>query len=114
MPLLEREAPLASLTDHWAEARQGHGLFVCVAGEAGAQFTPRLLDTRSGENRIADYLAVNPMGKIPALADGSFRLWESNGINWYVAEKHPAAGLLPRPSRGARRCSAGSSSRPPM
>jgi glutathione S-transferase len=68
--------------------------------EAGAQFTPRLLDTRSGENRNADYLAVNPMGKIPALADGSFRLWESNAINWYVAEKHPAAGLLPATAEG--------------
>jgi glutathione S-transferase len=71
-------------------ARSVFGLY-----EAGAQFTPRLLDTRRGENRVAGYLAVNPMGKIPALADGSFRLWESNAINWYVAEKHPAADLLP-------------------
>ncbi len=68
--------------------------------EAGAQFTPRLLDTRSGENRAAGYLSVNPMGKIPALVDGSFRLWESNAINWYVAEKHPAAGLLPATIEG--------------
>jgi len=76
-------------------ARSVFGLY-----EAGAQFTPRLLDTRSGQNRTADYLAVNPMGKIPALADGSFRLWESNAINWYVAEKHPAAGLLPATIQG--------------
>lgn len=68
--------------------------------EAGVPFTPRLLDTRSGQHRVADYLAVNPMGKIPALADGSFRLWESNAINWYVAEKHPAAGLLPATIEG--------------
>jgi len=63
--------------------------------EAGVPFTPRLLDTRSGENRSAEYLAVNPMGKIPALVDGAFRLWESNAINWYVAEKNPSSGLLP-------------------
>lgn len=63
--------------------------------EAGAAYTPRLLDTAAGENRQASYLAVNPMGKIPALVDGDFRLWESNAINWYVAEKHPQAGLLP-------------------
>ena len=63
--------------------------------EAGAPFTPRLLDTRAGENRTAQYLAVNPMGKIPALVDGSFRLWESNAINWYAAEKRPQARLLP-------------------
>lgn len=68
--------------------------------EAGVAFTPRLLDTRGGENRAAGYLAVNPMGKIPALVDGDFRLWESNAINWYVAEKHPQAGLLPATIEG--------------
>ena len=55
--------------------------------EAGATFQPRLIDTRKGENRSAEYLAVNPMGKIPALVDGELKLWESNAINWYVAEK---------------------------
>ncbi len=68
--------------------------------ESGAPFTPRLLDTRAGQNRSADYLAVNPMGKIPALVDGDFRLWESNAINWYVAERQPQAGLLPGDARG--------------
>jgi glutathione S-transferase len=34
------------------------------------------------------------MGKVPALVDGEVALWESNAINWYVAEKHPEAGLL--------------------
>src|SRR5512134_3209721 len=63
--------------------------------EAAAEFTARLVDTRAGENRGADYLAVNPMGKIPALVDGAFRLWESNAINWYAAEKYPAARLIP-------------------
>jgi len=47
-----------------------------------------------GQPRAA-YLAVNPMGKIPALVDGKLRLWESNAINWYVAEKLPQSRLLP-------------------
>ena len=63
--------------------------------ESGAPFTAHPLDTPSGENRKAEYLALNPMGKVPALIDGELQLWESNAINWYVAEKHPAAGLLP-------------------
>jgi glutathione S-transferase len=71
--------------------------------ELGADFRPRLVDTRAGENRGNDYLALNPMGKIPALADGEFRLWESNAINWYAAEKHPAAGLLPAAIEGRAR-----------
>ena len=63
--------------------------------EAGAPFRLQLLDTRKGENRSAAYLAINPMGKIPALVDGALKLWESNAINWYAAEKFPAARLLP-------------------
>ena len=63
--------------------------------ESGAPFTPRNVDTNEGENRSAAYLSVNPMGKIPALADGDFQLWESNAINLYVAEKFPQARLMP-------------------
>ncbi|HEY6006635.1 MAG TPA: glutathione S-transferase family protein [Anaeromyxobacter sp.] len=76
-------------------ARSVFGLY-----EAGPKFTPRLLDVRGGENRKLEYLAVNPMGKIPGLVDGTFRLWESNAINWYVSEKNPAAGLLPTTIEG--------------
>jgi glutathione S-transferase len=71
-------------------ARAAFGL-----SEAGAPFQPRVLDTRAGENRTPAYLAVNPMGKIPALVDGPLKLWESNAINWYAAEKFPQARLLP-------------------
>jgi glutathione S-transferase len=71
-------------------ARAAFGLL-----EAGVTFEPKLLDTRGGENRSLQYLSINPMGKIPALVDGSLKLWESNAINWYVAEKFPKAGLLP-------------------
>jgi glutathione S-transferase len=71
-------------------ARAAFGL-----AEAGASYQPHLLDTQAGENQSPAYLAVNPMGKIPALVDGEFKVWESNAINWYVAEKSPKAGLVP-------------------
>jgi glutathione S-transferase len=79
-------------------ARAAFGLL-----EAGAPFQPRLLDTRGGENRSAAYLALNPMGKIPTLVDGALELWESNAINWYAAEKFPAAHLLPGSIEGRAR-----------
>ncbi len=63
--------------------------------EAGAHFTPHHVYTPSGENRSAPYMAINPVGTVPALTDGELRLWESNAINWYAAEKHPEARLLP-------------------
>lgn len=68
--------------------------------EAGASFTPHLVDTTRGQNRTAAYLALNPMGKVPAILDGEVRLWESNAINWYLAETHPEAGLLPASAAG--------------
>ncbi len=68
--------------------------------ESGAPHELALVDTQKGENRAPAYLALNPMGKIPAFEDDGFRLWESNAINWYVAEKHPQARLLPSTLRG--------------
>ena len=48
------------------------------------------LATDAGETRTADYLAINPNGKIPAvvLEDGR-AIAESNAIMWYLAEGSP-------------------------
>jgi glutathione S-transferase len=69
--------------------------------EAGVDYVPHPLHVPRGESRSADYLARNPMGKVPALVDGATELWESNAINWYVAERFPEAKLLP-PTSGGR------------
>ena len=68
--------------------------------ETGASYDGHLIDTRAGENRANPYLALNPMGKIPAFVDGPLTLWESNAINWYLAETHPQAHLLPATASG--------------
>jgi len=41
-----------------------------------------------GEHLKPEYLAINPMGKMPALADGDFKLWESGAILLYLANKY--------------------------
>jgi len=76
------------------------GRAVFALFEAGVAWGQRPVDTRAAQNRQVDYLARNPMGKVPALEDGAFRLWESNAINWYVAEKHPESKLLPSSIEG--------------
>jgi glutathione S-transferase len=64
--------------------------------ECGATYEllPRLLSRQ--ETRTPDYLSINPNGKVPALVTESGRiLTEVAATLYYVARKHPAAGLWP-------------------
>lgn len=38
------------------------------------------------EQKSKEFLAINPMGKVPALVDGDFSLWEGNAIIMYLCE----------------------------
>jgi glutathione S-transferase len=42
------------------------------------------------------YLAINPNGRVPAMDDDGYVLFESLAINLYLAKKHPASALAPR------------------
>jgi len=45
------------------------------------------VDLRSGEQRAQAYLAINPFGKVPAIDDDGFFLFESNAIIKYLCRK---------------------------
>ena len=62
--------------------------------EAGAAYEFVPVDIDKGENKTPQFLAINPHGKVPVLTEGDFALPESNAILWYVAETHPASGLV--------------------
>jgi glutathione S-transferase len=43
------------------------------------------------DTKKADYLALNPNGKVPTLVDGDTVLWESRAIMQYLGTKKPTA-----------------------
>jgi glutathione S-transferase len=63
--------------------------------EIGAPYALHVLDTKAGENRRPAYLAVNPMGKVPALLDGEAVVTEQVAIFLHLADRFPEAGLAP-------------------
>jgi glutathione S-transferase len=63
--------------------------------ELGASYDLRVLNMKAGEHRAAAYLAVNPMGKVPAIKHGEAVVTEQVAIYLYLADLFPAAGLAP-------------------
>jgi len=55
--------------------------------EAGLSYEPTPVDTRKGEQFSAEYLALNPNGKVPAIVDDGTTVFDSNAILLYLAEK---------------------------
>jgi glutathione S-transferase len=66
-----------------------------VLEEAGVPYERVRLDLSAGEQKSAEFRAINPMAKVPALTDGPVAVAESGAICAYVAEAHPGGGLAP-------------------
>lgn len=70
-----------------------------VLEELGVPYEPVRLVIAEGDNRKPEYLAINPRGRVPALAiadaQGERILTEASAIMVYLARRHPEAGLLP-------------------
>src|SRR6201994_4332419 len=63
--------------------------------ETGKPYERVLTDISAGAQKKPEYLAINPMGKVPALKDGEATLAEAAAICAYVAERCPDAKLAP-------------------
>jgi len=62
-----------------------------------------IMDFTSGESQKPEFLAVNPMGKIPTLVDEGIVVTEAAAICAYLADKYPEKGMAPpldSPQRG--------------
>ena len=63
--------------------------------ELGLPYQLVLVDTGKEENQKAEYLALNPKGKIPFLIDGDLQLSESAAICMYLCERYGSASWSP-------------------
>jgi glutathione S-transferase len=72
--------------------------------EVAAPYRIELIDFSKAEHKSPAFLAVNPMGKLPAITHRGVAITETGAICAYLADAFPAAGLAPRmdePSRGS-------------
>jgi glutathione S-transferase len=63
--------------------------------ELNAPYSLHALNMKAGENRQPDYLAINPMGKVPAVLHGETLITEQVAIGIYLADLFPEAGITP-------------------
>jgi glutathione S-transferase len=62
---------------------------------SGAAFEPISVKLHKGEQRSAEYLALNPRGQVPVLVDGGEVLTQIVAILLHLDAKLPGAGILP-------------------
>jgi glutathione S-transferase len=71
--------------------------------EVGAPYRFEAVNLETGDQKKPEFLAVNPMGKVPAIVHRGTAVTECGAICAYLADAFPAAGLAPpldSPARG--------------
>lgn len=64
--------------------------------EVGLPYELRFVDLTKGEQKRADFLAKNPMGKLPVLEDGDVVVSEVAAIGMYLADRYAPGRLAPK------------------
>jgi glutathione S-transferase len=86
---------------HHPFTRAAAGLWMLE--EVGAPYELRYVDIMAGEQKKPEFVALNPMGKLPLLTDGDLVVTESAAIGLYLADRYAYGRLSPRvddPARG--------------
>jgi glutathione S-transferase len=71
-----------------------------IARELGLDYEHIPVEIGQAGARQPDYLAINPNGRLPAIDDDGFVLWESLAITLYLAKKHAIGRLYPATLEG--------------
>ena len=78
---------------HSPQSRSMRVVWLCE--ELGIDYAISPLATFTPEMKTRDYLAIHPLGKVPAIDDDGFVLWETTAIFEYLATKHGGEALVP-------------------
>jgi glutathione S-transferase len=73
---------------------------IWIAQELGLPYEHVPVEIGAAGARTPEYLAINPNGRLPAIDDGGFILWESLAITLYLAKKHSTGRLYPATLEG--------------
>ena len=76
-----------------AKSRSGRCLWALE--ELGVAYDHKPVDYAKGEAKTAEFTAINPGAKIPALVDGDVAMFESLAINLYLAQNYGKGTLWP-------------------
>jgi len=93
---------MANLTLYHASPSRSSAV-LWMLEELGQPYELKLLSLKQGDNLKPDYLAINPMGKVPALRHGDTMITEAAAICTYLADEFPNAKLnipIGTPRRG--------------
>ncbi|MFC5698170.1 glutathione S-transferase family protein [Pseudomonas sp. GCM10022186] len=63
--------------------------------ELGADYQLHVMNMKAGEQRKPEFLAINPMGKVPTLTHGNAVVTEQVSVYLYLADLYPEARLAP-------------------
>ncbi len=72
----------------YGSPRSSAGRCYWTLEEAGVPYTLKEVDMKNKEHKSAEFLKINPMGKVPAMIDGDTTLFESMAINFYIADTY--------------------------
>jgi glutathione S-transferase len=70
--------------------------------EAGVDYTLRFVDLKANEQKSAEVVKLNPMGKLPVLVDGDAVVTEAAAIALYLGDRYGYGTLAPKVDEPAR------------
>ncbi|WP_271193208.1 glutathione S-transferase family protein [Pseudomonas turukhanskensis] len=85
---------MATLNLHYCPQSRSLGSLVLLE-ELAAPFELHVMNMSKGEQREPAYLAINPMGKVPAIVHNGALITEQGAIFIYLADFFANAGLAP-------------------